>query len=37
MAELDALHRAFTIGIKPARFFLGNNVTVVGHSQDNAP
>ena len=28
MAELDALHRAFTIAVKPARFFLGNNVTV---------
>ena len=37
MAELDALHRAFTIEIKPARFFLGNNVIVHGESQDGAP
>ena len=37
MAELDTLHRAFTIDVKPARFFLGNNVTVVGDSQVSAP
>ena len=37
MAELDALHRAFTIEVKPARFFLGNNVIVHGESQDGAP
>ena len=37
MAELEALHRAFTIEVKPARFFLGNNVTVHGESQGNAP
>ena len=36
-AELDALHRAFTIDVKPARFFLGNNVIVDGDSQDPAP
>ena len=36
-AELDALHRAFTIDVKPARFFLGNNVIVYGDSQDPAP
>jgi len=27
-AELDALHAAFTIDVKPAAFFLGNNVVV---------
>ena len=37
MAELDALHRAFTIDVKPARFFLGNNVAVVGDPQGSAP
>ena len=37
MAELDALHRAFTIDVKPARFFLGNNVAVSGVAQDDAP
>ena len=37
MAELEALHRAFTIEVKPARFFLGNNVTVHGDSQGGAP
>ena len=30
-AELEALHRAFTVAIKPARFFLGTNVIV--HNQ----
>ena len=30
LAELEALNRAFTITIKPAQFFLGNNVTVDG-------
>ena len=34
-AELDALHAAFTIEIKDARFFLGNNVNVF--AQDAAP
>ena len=28
-AELEALHAAFTIEVKPARFFLGNNVTIM--------
>ena len=37
MAELDVLHRAFTIDVKPARFFLGNNVTVDDGSQAGAP
>ena len=27
-AELDLLHRAFTVEVKPARFFLGTNITV---------
>ena len=36
LAELDALHRAFTIEVKPARFFLGNNVIVHGEPQDSA-
>ena len=27
-AELDALHCAFTVDVKPAQFFLGTNVTV---------
>ena len=27
-AELQQLHEAFTIDIKPARFFLGNNIVV---------
>ena len=29
-AELEALHVKFTIDIKPAKFFLGNNITVAG-------
>mgnify|MGYP001358763752 CR=1 FL=1 len=27
-AELDALHQAFTVQVKPAQFFLGTNITV---------
>ena len=27
-AELDRLNKAFTVDIKPAHFFLGNNITV---------
>ena len=27
-AELEALHRAFTVAIKPAQFFLGTNIVV---------
>ena len=37
LAELATLHAAFTIVVKPAQFFLGNNVTVVGASQAGAP
>ena len=36
-AELEQLNAAFTIEIKPARFFLGNNVAVAGAVQDGAP
>ena len=27
-AELEALHHAFTVDVKPARFFLGTNIIV---------
>ena len=27
-AELEALHRAFTVAVKPAQFFLGTNIVV---------
>ena len=37
LAELATLHAAFTIEVKPAQFFLGNNVTVIGASQGSAP
>ena len=33
-AELEMLNKAFTISIKPARFFLGNNIII---AQDGAP
>ena len=36
-AELEVLNKAFKIDIKPARFFLGNNVSVGGDSQVGAP
>ena len=32
-AELDTLNAAFKLTIKPAHFFLGNNVTVHDGSQ----
>ena len=35
-AELEQLHAAFTITLKQAHFFLGNNIVVDG-AQDGAP
>ena len=35
-AELELLHKAFTIALKPAHFFLGNNIVVDG-PQGGAP
>jgi len=36
-AELEALNKAFTITIKPAHFFLGNNIIVHDGAQVGAP
>ena len=36
-AELKQLHDAFKIDVKPARFFLGNNIVVHDGSQVGAP
>ena len=35
-AELAQLHAAFTIALKPAHFFLGNNIVIDGN-QGGAP
>ena len=36
-AELEQLNAAFKIDIKPAHFFLGNNITIHGAAQVGAP
>ena len=36
-AELRQLHEAFTLTLKPAKFFLGNNIVVHDGSQGGAP
>ena len=36
-AELEQLNAAFKISVKPAHFFLGNNITVHGAAQVGAP
>ena len=36
-AELQQLNEAFTLTLKPAKFFLGNNIVVHDGSQGGAP
>ena len=36
-AELQQLNEAFTLTLKPAKFFLGNNIVVHDGSQGSAP